>query len=206
MWHWLFDCLADAILQEHLHSLQFNFVAQLCSRDFLLGLFTPQPHALSNAQSSGGPQTLWLTDQSLTTVPQGYRLYPPQTWNVMLELDLSSLPHKITEPTFWYKSVILDVGLITWESCASALDYKHSIWVYNHWQQFIIRKDDGVVPTLASRFFIGHCWSTDRSAIGGDTPAVSSVAVTLNLNNTACKGQVSTRKLINRSFQAGVQN
>lgn len=52
MWHWLFDCLVDAILQEYLHSLQFNIVAQLCSRDFLLGLFAPQPHALSNAQSS----------------------------------------------------------------------------------------------------------------------------------------------------------
>lgn len=54
MWHWLFDCLADAILLEYLHSLQFNFVAQLCSRDFLQGLFTPQPYALSNAQSRGG--------------------------------------------------------------------------------------------------------------------------------------------------------
>ncbi len=112
MWHWLFDCLADAILQEHLHSLQFNFVAQLCSRDFLPGLFTPQPHALSNPQSSGGPQTLWPSVQSLTTFPQDCGLHPPLTWNVMdccVEFNLSSLLHKITETTFWYKSAIFNV-------------------------------------------------------------------------------------------------
>lgn len=92
MWHWLFDCLADAILKEQLHSLQFNFVAQLCSGDFQQGLFTPQPRALSNARASGGSQTLRLSVQSLTTFPQDWVLHPPQTWNVLL--------HKITETTF----------------------------------------------------------------------------------------------------------
>lgn len=107
MWHWLFDCLADAILQEHLHSLQFKNVAQLCSTDFLLGLFTPQPHALSNAQCSGGLPTLWPSVQSLTTFPQDRRLHLPQTWNVMLcsgKFSSSLLLHKITETTYEYKS------------------------------------------------------------------------------------------------------
>lgn len=169
MWHWLFDCLAVAILQEHLHSSQFNFVAQLCSKDFILGLFTPQPHALSNAQSSGGPQTLWPSVQSLTTFPQDCRLHPPpQTRNVMLssvEFDLSSLLHKITETAF----SMSNTGIITKWTAHTAFPISFD------------KVAAGVSPTLASRFFIGHCWAADGSAIGCDTPAVSSVAVALNL-------------------------
>jgi len=37
---------------------------------------------------------------------------------------------------------------------------------------------------LTSRFFIGHRRAADGSTIGGDTPAVSSVAVALNLRST----------------------
>lgn len=78
MWQWLFDCFADTILKEQLHFLQFNFVAQLCSRDFLQGLFTPEPHALSNAQDSSCSPTGRLSGQSLTTLAQDEVLHPPK--------------------------------------------------------------------------------------------------------------------------------
>lgn len=40
-----------------------------------------------------------------------------------------------------------------------------------------------VLLTLATRFLIGHCWATDWPAIGGDTPAVSGVAMALYLQS-----------------------
>lgn len=80
MWHWLFDCLADAILKEQLHSLQFLacFPAPLCTWDLLQCLFALQSHTLSNTQASGGSQTLWLSVSTVTNhFPTGLSVTPP---------------------------------------------------------------------------------------------------------------------------------
>jgi len=175
---WLFG-----ILGEHLHSLQFSFLAQLCSRDFLPGLFThTQLQALSNTQSSGGPPTLWPSVQSLTTFPQDSRLHPPQTHNVMLcwiQLIILVLHN--------YRNCVL-VSISHSFSCHTSVLLQNAMPVIRHWLVntvcitiYILLYKTGVLPTLAAGFFIGHCWATDGSAVGVDTPAVSSVAVALNL-------------------------